>query len=107
MLPASVAFQEGSMDRRAAIEGILDKAYAARQRNDAEGAAACFTEDGCFCANGGPATTNRTEQTMALKAQFEAFALLDMKMHCRIIRRGPWSNGGETSVPRTGRWVRP
>ena len=73
------------MDTRAAIESILDKADAARLREDADGAAACFTEDGCFRANGGPATANRTEQIMALKTQFEAFALLDMKVHCRII----------------------
>ena len=73
------------MDTRATIDAILDEAYAARRREDAAGAAACFTEDGCFRANGGPATTNRTEQTMALKAQFEAFALLDMQVHCRII----------------------
>jgi ketosteroid isomerase-like protein len=73
------------MDTRASIESILDKAYVARQRDDVDGAAACFTDDGCFRANGGPATTNRAEQTMALKAQFEAFALLDMKVHCRIV----------------------
>src|SRR5687767_8146892 len=98
------------MDTRATIEGILDKAYAARRREDAEGAAECFTEDGCFRANGGPATTNRTEQTMSLKAQFEAYALLDMKIHCRIIDppravvhwrgtfRAPNGRAGETDI---------
>ena len=73
------------MDTRASIEAILDKAYAARRGNDAEAAAACFTEDGCFRAVGGPATKNRAEQAMALKAQFEAFVLLSMQVHCRII----------------------
>ena len=73
------------MDTRTSIDAILDQAYAARERQDAAAAAACFTEDGCFRANGGPATANRTEQTMSLKAQFEAFELLKMNVHCRII----------------------
>jgi ketosteroid isomerase-like protein len=73
------------MDTRGAIEAILDKAYAARQRQDVAAAAACFTEDGCFRPNGGPPTTNRVEQTMSLKAVFEAFELLNMNVHCRII----------------------
>lgn len=73
------------MDTRAAIESILDKAYAARQRQDVEGAAACFCEDGSFRINGGPETKSRTEQTLALKAQFDAFELLGMTIHCRII----------------------
>jgi hypothetical protein len=38
------------MDTRASIEAILDKAYEARRRNDAEAAAAAFCEDGCFMA---------------------------------------------------------
>jgi ketosteroid isomerase-like protein len=73
------------MDTRASIESILDKAYAARQREDHEAAMACFTEDGCFKANGSPGTTNRTEQAMALKATFDQFALLEFHLHCRII----------------------
>ena len=73
------------MDTRASIDAILDQAYAARQRQDAAAAAACFTEDGCFRANGGPPTANRAEQTMSLKAQFEAFELVNMSVHCRII----------------------
>jgi hypothetical protein len=44
------------MDTRETIENILDAAYAARQRQDHEAAAACFTEDGCFKANGGLGT---------------------------------------------------
>ena len=74
------------MDTRASIEAILDKAYEARRRNDADAAAAAFCEDGCFRANGMPAgTTNRSEQVAALKQTFEAFALLEYREHCRII----------------------
>jgi ketosteroid isomerase-like protein len=73
------------METRATIESILDAAYAARQRQDHEAAAACFTEDGCFKANGGLGTANRAEQHMALKATFEQFELLSFTQHCRII----------------------
>jgi len=73
------------MDTRATIESILDKAYAARQRQDVAAAAACFSEDGCFRINGGPPTASRAEQHSALTEQFEAFELLGMKVHCRII----------------------
>jgi uncharacterized protein (TIGR02246 family) len=73
------------MDARSSIEALLDKAYAARQRQDAEAAAACFTEDGCFRPNGGLPTANRVEQTTSLKAVFDAFELIKMDVHCRII----------------------
>ena len=74
------------MDTRASIETILDKAYAARRRSDAEAAADCFSDDGCFMANGMPAgTKNRSEQVAALKRPFDAFALLGFHEHCRII----------------------
>ena len=74
------------METRASVEAILDKAYEARQRSDAEAAAACFCDDGCFMANGMPAgTKNRSEQVAALKQTFEAFALLEYQEHCRII----------------------
>jgi ketosteroid isomerase-like protein len=73
------------MDTRETIENILDVAYAARQRQDHEAAAACFTEDGCFKANGNPGTATRAEQHMALKATFEQFELLGFTQHCRII----------------------
>ena len=36
------------MDTRATIEAILDKAYAARQQQDAQAAAACFTDGRLF-----------------------------------------------------------
>ena len=74
------------MDTRASIEAIIDKAYDARRRNDAEAAAATFCEDGCFMANGMPAgTKSRAEQVAALKQQFETFTLLKFQLHCRII----------------------
>ena len=74
------------MDTRASIEALLDKAYDARRRNDAEGAAAAFCEDGCFTANGMPAgAKSRAEQVAALKQMFEAFTLLEFRQHCRII----------------------
>jgi ketosteroid isomerase-like protein len=73
------------MDTRETIESILDVAYAARQRQDHEAAAACFTEDGCFKANGSLGTSSRAEQHMALKATFEQFELLAFTQHCRII----------------------
>ncbi len=74
------------MDTRASIEAILDKAYAARQRQDAAAAAACFTDDGCFIANGMPTTAkNRTEQVDAMKAMFDAFEVVGFRQHCRII----------------------
>src|SRR3954454_25124647 len=77
--------QEGRMDTRATIESILDQAYAARQRQDHEAAAACFTEDGCFKQNGGGGTGNPTQQTMALKAPSERFELITFPQHSRII----------------------
>jgi ketosteroid isomerase-like protein len=73
------------MDTRETIENILDAAYAARQRQDYEAAAACFTEDGCFKANGSLGTSSRAEQHTALKATFEQFELLAFTQHCRII----------------------
>ena len=74
------------MDTRASIEAILDKAYDARWRNDAEAAAAAFCEDGCFMANGMPAgTKSRAEQVAALKQMFEAFTVVEFQEHCRII----------------------
>ena len=73
------------MDTRATIESILDQAYAARQRQDVKGAAACFTEDGCFRANGGLGTSSRAEQHLALATTFEQFELVSFQQHCRII----------------------
>jgi ketosteroid isomerase-like protein len=74
------------MDTRATIESILDRAYAARRANNAEAAAACFTEDGRFMANGAPAgTKSRTEQVSAMKGMFGAFAVVELREHCRII----------------------
>ena len=47
------------MDTRASIETVLDKAYAARQSNDAQGAADLFADDAKFGANGKPHAERR------------------------------------------------
>jgi ketosteroid isomerase-like protein len=73
------------MDTRASIETLLDQAYAARRSQDAAAATACFTDDGCFRANGGPPTTCRTEQHKALQTLFDAFELVSFEQHCRLI----------------------
>ena len=74
------------MDTRASIEAVLDRAYEARRRNDAESSAACFCDNGCFMANGVPdSTKNRSEQVVALKRLFEEFALVEFTQHCRVI----------------------
>lgn len=74
------------MDTRETISSILDKAYDARRRQDAAAAAALFTDDGRFTANGAPAATkSRAEQVEAMKGMFEAFALVEFREHCRII----------------------
>jgi uncharacterized protein (TIGR02246 family) len=74
------------MDTRATIEALLDKAYDARRRQDANAAAGCFTEDGRFMANGAPAATkSRAEQVAAMKGMFDAFAVIGFREHCRII----------------------
>ena len=73
-------------DTRATIETLLDQAYAARRANDAEAAAACFAEDGRFMPNGAPAATkSRAEQVSAMKSMFEAFEVVTLSEHCRII----------------------
>lgn len=74
------------MDTRATIDALVDQAYDARRQQDANAAAALFTEDGCFTANGASAPTkSRAEQVAALKGVFEAFELLEFQQHCRII----------------------
>lgn len=74
------------MDTRASVESILDKAYAARRGNDAEAAAACFTEDGRFMANGAPGgTKSRAEQVLAMRGMFDAFEVVGFQEHCRVI----------------------
>jgi len=74
------------METRATIEAILDKAYAARRKQDAEAAAACFCDDGCFRANGMPAGGgSRAEQVAGLRQMFGAFDLMDFQEHCRVI----------------------
>jgi ketosteroid isomerase-like protein len=73
------------MDTRASIESLLDQAYEARRKQDVAATTACFTDDGCFRANGGPPTKSRTEQEGAFKGLFDAFELLSFEQHCRII----------------------
>jgi len=73
------------MDTRATIEAILDQAYAARRSQDATAAAALFTEDGKFCANGAPSAAKPAERADALKGMFAAFAVVEFHQHCRIV----------------------
>ena len=73
------------MDTRATIESILDKAYAARRGHDASAAAALFSEDGKFGANGAPTARNQAERVDALKGMFTAFEVVEFQQHCRII----------------------
>ena len=73
------------MDTRASIDAILDKAYAARQNNDAESAAALFADDARFGANGAPHAERRAERAEALKGMFAEFTVIGFREHCRII----------------------
>ena len=74
------------MDTRATIESLLDKAYAARRSQDPQAAAACFTDDGCFRANvSGMPPARGAEREAGMKGVFEAFELLELKEHCRVI----------------------
>lgn len=74
------------METRAAIEAILDRAYAARRANDPDAALACFCDEGRFMPVGAPAAAKgRTEQAPALKGMFEAFHVVEMREHCRVI----------------------
>lgn len=99
------------METRATIEAVLDRAYAARRADEPAAVAACFCEDGHFKANGWPAAaTTRTERDSAVKDLFAAFALLEFKLHCRIIDppraavhwrgtfRAPNGNVGEADI---------
>jgi uncharacterized protein (TIGR02246 family) len=73
------------MDTRATIDIILDRAYAARRSHDADAAAALFAPDGHFAANGAPPARGRAEQVSAMRAIFDAFAVVDFREHCRLI----------------------
>ena len=73
------------MDTRASIDAILDKAYAARQNNDAESAAALFADDARFGANGAPHAERRAERAEALKGMFAEFTVIGFREHCRVI----------------------
>lgn len=73
------------MDMRASIDAILDKAYAARQNNDAEKAAALFADDARFGVNGAPHAERQAERLDVLKGMFADFAVIGFHEHCRII----------------------
>ena len=75
------------MDTRAAIDAILDKAYAARWAHDVNAAEALFAADGCFMANGGPGgpAAGPVERANAMQGLFEALELIEFKQHCRVI----------------------
>lgn len=73
------------MDTRETIAAILDKAYGARRRHEAEAAAELFAQDGTFTANGHSVAKGRSQQISALKDVFEAFHLLAFEQHCRVI----------------------
>lgn len=73
------------MDTRAAIEAVLDKAYAARTAHDLNAAAALFADDGHFAANGMPVAKGVAARGEALKGLFEAFEVIGFHQHCRII----------------------
>jgi ketosteroid isomerase-like protein len=73
------------MDTRTSIEDILDRAYSARRGGDAEAAAALFSADGTFGANGAPPAEGHAERSSALKNMFAAFSVVGFEEHCRII----------------------
>ena len=92
------------MDTRATIETLLDKAYDARRRQDADAAAACFTEDGCFMANGGRGTKSRAEQVTALKAMFDSLICSGSASIAALsTRRMRWCIGAARSARKTAR----
>jgi ketosteroid isomerase-like protein len=73
------------MDTRASIESILDQAYAARRGHDAKAAAALFTEDGKFGANGAPRAERHADRLGALQGMFDAFEVIGFEEYCRVI----------------------
>jgi ketosteroid isomerase-like protein len=74
------------MSSRAEIEQVLDRAYAARQRQDLNATVACFHPDGCFSSNGAEGQAIGHEQCgSALAGLFETFTLLEFHPHCRVI----------------------
>lgn len=74
------------METRAEIERILDRAYAARQKQDVNAVFECFGSDGRFRQNGldRPAA-DREAARSALQDLFDAFDLLEFQGHCRVI----------------------
>ena len=74
------------MSSREQIERILDQAYAARQRQDLEAVMECFQPDSCFTVNGSDTPATDAQQCRAaIGGLFQAFQLLEMHPHCRVI----------------------
>ena len=74
------------METRAEIERILDRAYAARQKQDINAVFECFGSDDRFRQNGldRPAA-DREAARSALQDLFDTFDLLEFQGHCRVI----------------------
>src|SRR5262245_36030338 len=78
--------REARMDSRQDIERILDRAYAARFKQDLDAVVECFHPEGCFAMNGAPRpSADRGGQRSAMQDLFAAFDLLDFQSHCRLI----------------------
>jgi ketosteroid isomerase-like protein len=74
------------MNSRQEIEQVLDRAYAARQRQDVAATIACFHANGSFAVNGAPVPACGTDECRsALADLFETFTLLESQPHCRVI----------------------
>jgi ketosteroid isomerase-like protein len=74
------------MTSREEIEQVLDRAYAARQRQDVDATLACFHADGNFVSNGAPAPACGTDHCRsALAGLFDTYSLLEFTPHCRVI----------------------
>ena len=73
------------METRAEIERILDRAYAARQKQDINAVFECFGSDGRFRQNGLDRPADREAARSALQDLFDTFDLLEFQGHCRVI----------------------
>ena len=74
------------MESRQEIEQILDRAYAARRKQDIDATVEVFHPEGRFAVNGQEAhAVGRRAHQSALKDLFAAFRLLEFQQHCRVI----------------------
>ena len=103
--------EEDAMDTRATIEAILDKAYEARRRQDAEAAAACFCRGRMLHGERHAGRRPRTgpSRLACPEGMFDAFALVELRASIAgsSIRRARWCTGAANSAPRTGRSATP